>query len=378
MHFESFYLFLCVVGSEFPQIQDTPDGYVYTSQTPYSPVLHLQPNSTELKEVPFRFSIYSITETSYNLPLNEAVFPGAVDFLSTQLKVAAPKNSVCLPQYGNYASQFCIFPEYGYLFTANVFVPGLHQNKSYDLGIVVRDYSPMPYACRTRVRISVVPKCFPLQQLYDRMRSSCPSDISLFSFPVGLAWSNSHRKLFPVSISSPITISRIFINTNLLVNFKRDTSYWIYKISFKVSGTTFTRNFTYVPSTLQFQVGQIIQTRGTEFNITTEPPIEVAAGEDSISISLKLLNFNGGTDIEFNNANALALFGTQKITKCPDSLCMNAYRPWLNAVGKLKYSTNFQCISDESLQEVYLKPCNSKYMFFFNGKILILAPFLIR
>ena len=368
---------LCFVGSEFPSIQDIPDGYVYTNQVPYSPVLHLQPNSTSLKELPFRFSIYNITETSFDPLLNEVVFPSAVDFLSTQLKVAPPKNSVCLPQYNNYGSQFCIFPEYGYLFTANVFIPGLNQNKSYDLDIVVRDYSPIPFAARTRVRISVVPNCFPLQQLYNRMRFSCPSDISLFTFPTGLAWSNSHRKLFPISITSPITLSRIFINTNLLVNFKRDNSYWIYEISCKVSGTTFTRNFTYVPSTLEFQVGNVIQTRGLDFNITLEPPIEVAAGESSVKISLKLLNYNGGTDIEFNNQNALKLFGTQKITNCPDSLCMKAYNPWLNAVEKLKYSRNFQCISDESLQEVYLKPCNSKYAFILTGNKLILALFLI-
>ena len=272
----------------------------------------------------------------------------------------APSNSFCYPQIGNYGSEFCAFPEYGYIFTYNTFIPALYVGDSYDVDIVVRDYSPIPFIGMTSIRISVVPSCFPMKQLYDKMRALCPSDIFIFIFPSGLVWSNTHRKKMPISITPPVTVSRVYINTNLLVNFKKDTSYWVYEISFTVSGTTFKRNFTYVPSTLGFKEGQIIQTRGTEFNITIEPPLEVAAGESKIDVSLKLLNYNGGTEIEFNNQNAIVLYGTPRISKCPGSSCMNAYKAWKNAVDKLKYSKNFQCISDEDLQEIYLNPCNSE------------------
>ena len=328
---------------------------------PNESILQVRPNSTELKVAPFRYRIYNITTTSYNPHNNESVYPSAVDFLSTQLKVKPPTNSVCNVQAGNLASQFCIYPEYGYIFTSTTFVPGLHIGDSYDVGLIIRDYSPVPFIGKTRVRISVVPQCFPMQRLYNETRSLCPSDYCVFSFPSNLTWSNAYRKALPVSITSPIKIARIFINTNLLVGFRRDNSYWEYEISFAVSGTTFRRNFTYVPSTLDFKVGQVIQTFGTEFNIVILPPIEVPAGESTILVSLKLLNYNGGTEIEFNNQNAIFLHGTSRISKCPDSSCMNAYRLWRNAIEKLRYSQNFQCISDETLQEVYLQPCNSEF-----------------
>lgn len=321
-------------------------------------VFHLKPNSTSLRVAPFVSRIFRITETSYDPRLRDSVYDTALDFLSTQLKSEAT-SSTCHPSIGDFRSQFCIFEESGYVFTSNTFIPGMYVGKSYDLQLVVRDHSPIPFVGKTTVRISAVPVCFPLPTLYSQMKSRCPSDHYMFTFPSGRAWSHGlYGSQLPISVVSPITISRIFIDTDLLVGFKRNSSYWNYSISFSVSDRIFVRKFVYVPSTLERKEGKVTQAGGPRFNITIDPPINVGAGEIGVNISLKLINTNAV--IKFNSENAVYLYGTKQILICPDSFCMNPYRAWKNAIEKLKHTQNFMCITDESLQEVYLQPCNSK------------------
>ena len=355
---------LFLLGNEFPSLARIPDGYVYSSQIPHQYILKLQPNSTNLKVAPFRFRIFNITETNYDPKMLDSVYPSAIDFLSSRVKTAPPAQKLCSPNIGGYGSKFCVFEEYGYIFTSNTFIPGMFLGKSYSVDLVVRDYSPVPYVGKARVKISVVQHCFPMQQLYNQMRSRCPSKYFKFTFPTNMAWSHSaYSTQFPIAVTSPITISRIFIDIDLLIDFKRDSSYWNYEIDFATSKGVLVRNFVYVPSTLDLKVGRVIQARGTKLNMTIDPPIELAAAERIVNVSISLVENSFRTAIKFNSQNAVNLYGTQKISICPDSFCMNAYRPWQKAVEKLKYTQNFECITDEGLQEIYLKPCDSKSHF---------------
>ena len=355
---------LFLLGNEFPSLARIPDGYVYSSQIPHQYILKLQPNSTNLKVAPFRFRIFNITETNYDPKMLDSVYPSAIDFLSSRVKTAPPAQKLCSPNIGDYGSKFCVFEEYGYIFTSNTFIPGMFLGKSYSVDLVVRDYSPVPYVGKARVKISVVHHCFPMQQLYNQMRSRCPSKYFKFTFPTNMAWSHSaYSTQFPIAVTSPITISRIFIDIDLLIDFKRDSSYWNYEIDFATSKGVLVRNFVYVPSTLDLKVGRVMQARGTKFNMTIDPPIELAVAERIVNVSISLVENSFRTAIKFNSQNAVNLYGTQKISICPDSFCMNAYRPWQKAVEKLKYTQNFECITDEGLQEIYLKPCDSKSHF---------------
>ncbi|XP_065055354.1 adhesion G-protein coupled receptor G4-like isoform X1 [Rhopilema esculentum] len=352
----------CLYGDDFNSIANQPDGYVYSNQLPSEAVLELTPNTTDFVTPPLIYTIYKIIESNYEPLIDESRYQKAVDFLSKQLKV--PQSRVqpytCMPSVNDFGSQFCIYKQFGYIFTSATFIPAMYVGRSYELGMVVRDYSAMPVVRKTTIRINVVPKCFPFPNLYSDMQARCPSSASKFTFPSGLAWSISlFGDRFPIDVtsSSALVISRISIDTSLLVGFQNSQSYWKYEIKFHLPGTSHVREFMYVPSVLDYTNESIVQVRGTKLNITISPPIYINPNTKFVNVSMKLTS--GNVKITFNSENTFSLFGSPKMTICPDSFCMNSYRKWLAAVNKVRYTINRDCIQDEGLQEAYLKQCNS-------------------
>ncbi|XP_065055355.1 adhesion G-protein coupled receptor G4-like isoform X2 [Rhopilema esculentum] len=351
----------CLYGDDFNSIANQPDGYVYSNQLPSEAVLELTPNTTDFVTPPLIYTIYKIIESNYEPLIDESRYQKAVDFLSKQLKV--PQSRVqpytCMPSVNDFGSQFCIYKQFGYIFTSATFIPAMYVGRSYELGMVVRDYSAMPVVRKTTIRINVVPKCFPFPNLYSDMQARCPSSASKFTFPSGLAWSISlFGDRFPIDVtsSSALVISRISIDTSLLVGFQNSQSYWKYEIKFHLPGTSHVREFMYVPSVLDYTNESIVQVRGTKLNITISPPIYINPNTKFVNVSMKLTS--GNVKITFNSENTFSLFGSPKMTICPDSFCMNSYRKWLAAVNKVRYTINRDCIQDEGLQEAYLKQCN--------------------
>lgn len=322
--------------------------------------------SSDLAVGPYYFTIYKITEIASNAQYNKTIYQDALNFLQTQIKSPTiAQGAVCKPNLNDPASKFCVHSDLGYIFTSATFIPGMYPGKAYELGIVVRDHSSVvPVVRKTTQRISVVPACFPMTELYKSVKTSCPHDAQKAAFPPGYSWSNAYYTKILMRVVPPMIIARVYFDTNLLADFKRDSSYWTYNITFTISGVKHKRAFTYIPLNLDKLFYHDKPTAsGFKFNVTIEPPIEVATA-NNVYVELKLINSGSTTAVKYNSPNAVYLYGTKKLTTCPGTACMASYKTWVDGIVMLKTSQNSDCVEDHFMQEIYLKPCDSEYINF--------------
>ncbi len=291
---------------------------------------------------------------------NPFIYNKALSFLISSLSPPSRVSGACMPSIHDLSSQFCLYRNYGYIYAAQTFVPGLNMNKSYELSVLIRDSSEVPVVRRANLTVSVVPKCFPMTELYESVRRNCGHSPIVLTYPAGLPWSGSlYGSKIPIAVASSLTIiAKIFINVDLLAHYYEGSfTYVKYNITFTLKNREYQRTF-YYSGTPQYGLPLA---SGNKLNITLYPPIEVKNTDEYVNVSLKLVYPRVRTNIFFNSENAVKLYGSKKISNCPGSLCLSAYQTWARGVDKLRFTSLDSCIQDDFFQEVYLQPCGSEY-----------------
>eukprot|EP00794_Sanderia_malayensis_P014269 gene14269-15756_t len=372
--------YTCVSGDRFPAMKNLRASYIYADSTPGSYASTIRFNSTTFVTRPYNISLFRITPLQ-TMSGNAAIYDDALAFLASSAHETVPTrptNEHCLPNINDFSSKFCIYSSSGYLYTMQTFIPATNVNKSYRLSLVMRDSSsPVPVVRRANLTVTVVPQCFPMPDLYQAMKSNCPVHETVkWVYPVGVPWSGAlYGRSIPISVTSPTTIVKIFINVDLLANFYASTNEARYRITLRSSSAVHTVEFKYTRTTWS-EIPPSSGTphvTGTQLNITLFPlglvyrPIDIttvsSASPSYVNVTLDLISPSVRTNIQFNSENAVALHGTKRITVCPSSRCWRAYKAWELGIHMLRFTSKDSCIMDDHFQEAYFKPCNSSFKY---------------
>ena len=337
----------------FPSMPNLANAYAYSDQYPVSFITNMMVTNNAFSEGPFYFSIFKTVEVQKQVLGNSKIYEEALAFLSSPQTAPDVGSSSCTPNIDGQASEFCVYTKFGSIHTVSWFIPSWYTGKSYNVGLLVRDHSSVPVLRRTNLTISIVPKCFPLTEMYAAVKNNCPQEFKQLVFPANTTWSSStYGSKLPIDVtSSPVLlITRMFLDVDLLANFHSSlSSVSVYDIKLELKDRSHIYSFSYswIPSTTVLS--------GNKVNITLSPSLKLASTDTIVNVSLNLVLEE--KVVVFNSPYAVSLQGYKQIAICPSSVCLDAYRPWKATVDKLRNTSRSSCIEDYNLQEQYLKPC---------------------
>ena len=360
-------------GDDLPALPQQSNAYIYSDYYPKAFITSISINYTDVAfKRPLNYTIYKVE--TINQTSKDSYWEAFAFLLTSGKSPGLLQQDTCRPSIRR-DYQFCIYSKHGYLFTSATFVPGLNSGKTFLVSILVEDSSTIPKLYSTNVTVNVVTACYPVLELYRKVRENCPTNVRKFLFPSNAIWSrSSHSSLFPLNVTGPISLTALYVDTSLLVGFNTSLSELkLYNITLQFNGQSKTLAFEYHGSDTSVERSVApVRATGIKFNVTLLPPIKIEEeGPFIVKIYLTYLRDRMLRMIHANTKSAFRLYGVPLLEKCPGTDCYENFIPWADMLKRLRRSSKYSCIKDDDFQETYVQQCHAhgKHFILFSQRL---------
>uniref|UniRef100_A0A7M5XHC6 Uncharacterized protein n=2 Tax=Clytia hemisphaerica TaxID=252671 RepID=A0A7M5XHC6_9CNID len=261
-----------------------------------------------------------------------------------------PKGIPCEPK--EISTHFCIDKSKGVILS-NIIPIKADTIEKYSLTVEARNN------CTTKnitFDVAVTPSCFPMDLLYSNVQSHCPT-WDKRRFVDSSAIESWPTMIFKVFVNSGIVLGQIELDSNNIASIIPGR-YFIY---LKTSVKTNVRTFEYIQN-LDSNTGKssgFLESKvtGTTLKVSFHQEILITKPE-TISITIDKFGIEH-PHLYFKTKNALTLFGSNQLKKCPFGQCLEHFSTWRKAYIELtKKGVHNECIDDPRMYYSYLSYCN--------------------